>query len=215
MTMRDNQSPRAQAKREQITGAARNLFLSQGYARTSMDAVTQEASISKQTLYAYFPGKIDLLTAIITQELDALSLYENDTQTPESLEVFRSKLFAFASAITGRLMQEESIALLRLLAGEAIHIPELRSMLRQTFPARVLAIVETMLRSARDRGLINAPNPELSARMFVGPVMSFVALDGLFGTDLPMPPSKDTLAYIVDAFLLTIAKGDNYVGQEF
>lgn len=45
-------SPRAQAKRRQITDAARALFLSQGFARTSMDAVTAEAGVSNQTLYA-------------------------------------------------------------------------------------------------------------------------------------------------------------------
>ena len=207
MTLDETESPRARAKREQITDAARTLFLSQGYARTSMDAVTQAASVSKQTLYVYFPGKIELLAAIVTQELDALSVYENGARI-ETLDSFRTKLLTFAEAITGRLMQEEAVALLRLLVGEAIHIPELRSTLRQTFPARVLALVEAMLRGAHERKLIVASQPELAARMFVGPVMSFVALDGLFGTTLPTPPARDTLAYIVDAFLLTVTKGD-------
>ena len=56
-------SPRAQAKRQQITDAARALFLAQGFARTSMDAITAEAGVSKQTLYSYFPSKNELLLA--------------------------------------------------------------------------------------------------------------------------------------------------------
>ena len=65
-------SPRAQAKRRQITDAARALFLSQGFARTSMDAVTAEAGVSKQTLYAYFASKDELLIAVVGEALQTL-----------------------------------------------------------------------------------------------------------------------------------------------
>ena len=39
-------SSRQAAKRAQIAKAARKLFLAQGYAATSMDAVTAEAGVS-------------------------------------------------------------------------------------------------------------------------------------------------------------------------
>ena len=201
-----NESPRAQAKRTQMTEAARALFLSRGYARTSMAAITQKAGVSKQTLYVYFPGKLELLAAVVARELETLSVYENGTRTPATLAVFRAKLLDFAGVVTGQLLQAEAVALLRLLVGEASHIPELRGILRQTFPARLLATAETLIASAHQQGLIHALQPELSARMFVGPVMSFVMLDGFFGTELPTPPAAEILAAIVDAFLLTVAK---------
>ena len=40
--------------------------------------------------------------------------------------------------------------------------------------------------------------------MFVGPIMSFVALDGLFGDAPPVPPSDAALSTLVDLFLLTV-----------
>ncbi len=184
--------------------AARTLFLTQGYARTTMDAITRAAGVSKQTLYVYFPGKAELLAAVVAQELGALSVYEG-TQVPETLAAFRAKLLAFAGALTGQLMQDEAVALLRLLLGEAFHMPELRSLVPQTFPARLLVITETLVRKAHEQRLISAPQPELSARMFIGPVMSFVMLDGFFSPALPTPPSAETLTQIVDAFLLTVA----------
>jgi len=60
-------SVRQVAKRAQIAKAARKLFLDLGYAGTSMDAVSAQAKVSKQTLYTYFPTKVDLLHEILTE----------------------------------------------------------------------------------------------------------------------------------------------------
>ena len=41
--------------------------------------------------------------------------------------------------------------------------------------------------------------------MFVGPVVSFVVLDGLLADGPPRPPDERTLGFVVDAFLATLA----------
>ena len=87
-------SPRAQAKRRQITDAARRLFLSQGFARTSMDAITAEAGVSKQTLYAYFPSKDDLLLAIVAEALQALGP-QHGVRAPRTRAELRAALIGF------------------------------------------------------------------------------------------------------------------------
>jgi TetR/AcrR family transcriptional repressor of mexJK operon len=43
--------------REKILTAAEGLFLAGGYHGTAMDAVTEAAGVSKQTVYAHFPSK--------------------------------------------------------------------------------------------------------------------------------------------------------------
>ena len=84
-------SPRAMAKRRQITDAGRALFLSQGFTRTSMDAVTAEAGVSKQTLYAYFPSKDELLIAILAESLHVLG-DQPDGHAPRTREELRAAL---------------------------------------------------------------------------------------------------------------------------
>ena len=42
-----------------------NLFLEQGYAATSMDAVASYAGVTKQTVYRYYPSKEELFTAVM------------------------------------------------------------------------------------------------------------------------------------------------------
>src|SRR5690242_6187770 len=62
------ETPRGQAKREQIRTAAQRLFLATGYERTTMDAIAADAHVSKQTLYRYYPAKealfVDILRAL-------------------------------------------------------------------------------------------------------------------------------------------------------
>lgn len=46
-----------------IIDSAYRLFLQKGYRNTTMDDIAQDLSMSKKTLYNYFPGKLDLLSA--------------------------------------------------------------------------------------------------------------------------------------------------------
>jgi len=46
-----------------ILDAAYKLFLQKGYRHTTMDDIAQQLGMSKKTLYKYYPGKLELLTA--------------------------------------------------------------------------------------------------------------------------------------------------------
>jgi AcrR family transcriptional regulator len=52
------------ARRGEILAAASDLFRSQGYQRTPVDAIIRKAGIAKGTFYYYFPSKADVLAAI-------------------------------------------------------------------------------------------------------------------------------------------------------
>ncbi len=207
-------TPRTRAKRAQILAAARALFLSQGYARTSTDAITEVAGISKQTLYAHYRGKAELLAAIIGNELDELQLDGRVHPAPHTHAELRDLLFTFARAVTTKLLQPDALALLRLLVGEAVHVPELRDALRQAFPARLIGAMERALQHAQSLHLIHTLDANLSARMFVGPVMSYVALDGLFSSAPPDIPDDRALTHLVDLFLLTVTPTTGTGGKD-
>src|SRR5213080_904842 len=55
--------------RQRIVDAARVHFFGQGFRSVTMDDLAEELGISKKTLYAHFPGKIDLLEAVLTDKL--------------------------------------------------------------------------------------------------------------------------------------------------
>jgi AcrR family transcriptional regulator len=48
--------------------AARAHFFNHGFRSVTMDDLAEELGISKKTLYAYFPGKFDLLEAVLADK---------------------------------------------------------------------------------------------------------------------------------------------------
>src|SRR5881628_650762 len=53
---------------QRIVDAARVHFFSHGFRSVTMDDLAEELGISKKTLYAHFPGKFDLLEAVLTDK---------------------------------------------------------------------------------------------------------------------------------------------------
>src|SRR5213593_2963103 len=54
---------------QRIVDAARVHFFSHGFRSVTMDDLAEELGISKKTLYAHFPGKFDLLEAVLADKL--------------------------------------------------------------------------------------------------------------------------------------------------
>jgi AcrR family transcriptional regulator len=67
---RSNKSGRRNidSNRQRIVNAARLHFFSHGFRSVTMDDLAEELGISKKTLYAYFPGKFDLLEAVLADK---------------------------------------------------------------------------------------------------------------------------------------------------
>jgi AcrR family transcriptional regulator len=63
-----SQSRKHDANRQRIVDAARGHFFSHGFRSVTMDDLALELGVSKKTLYAYFPGKFDLLEAVLADK---------------------------------------------------------------------------------------------------------------------------------------------------
>ena len=61
------------ARRRQLLGAAREVFVAQGYHAAAMDEIAERAGVSKPVLYQHFPGKLDLYLALLDESVDALA----------------------------------------------------------------------------------------------------------------------------------------------
>jgi AcrR family transcriptional regulator len=65
---------RGRATREHLVDVATDLFATEGYDRTSIEAVMRAAGVSKGALYHHFPGKDALFEAVLdrtTERIDA------------------------------------------------------------------------------------------------------------------------------------------------
>lgn len=68
---RSTRLPRS-ARRKQLLGAAREVFVAQGYHAAAMDDIADRAGVSKPVLYQHFPSKRDLYVALVQQHSDEL-----------------------------------------------------------------------------------------------------------------------------------------------
>jgi len=64
--------------RQRIVEAARDHFFSHGFRSVTMDDLAEELGVSKKTLYAYFPGKIQLLEAVLADKFASVEAKLNE-----------------------------------------------------------------------------------------------------------------------------------------
>ena len=91
--------------RARILDAAADLFLAEGYARTTIRAIAELACVAPDTVYATFGSKARVLTAVIDRRLVPDDSVANVTERPEAQAIRaerdqRHQLELFAEFIT-------------------------------------------------------------------------------------------------------------------
>lgn len=199
------ETPRAAAKRAQIRTAAQSLFLKRGFVRTSTAAIAAEARVSKETLYAYYPHKDDLLRDVLRHSIERFSAQDLPEivhgGTIGDVEALRRALHALAKQIIAVLMQPDYLSLARVIITETPHAPQLGLLFRSTVPEQVLGRVAAILEEAQRQNLVRVPDTSAAARMLVGSLLTFVLMNGLLvGPGEAEPPSAAQIDPIIDLF---------------
>ncbi|MFH9497359.1 TetR/AcrR family transcriptional regulator [Streptomyces globisporus] len=168
-------------KRAAILTAARELFLADGFDRSSVDAVAARAEVSKRTVYDYFGDKRTLLRAVVDSVGDALvttvrrTLDETLTDRTEAAQL-EDALVAFSMRIaTEMLGSAEYATLQRLLRSDSGRLEQQDYNPMANTPDE--AIAERFAAFA-DAGLLDVPDPRLAADQFLALTFG-VALDRL------------------------------------
>jgi AcrR family transcriptional regulator len=65
----DGRRARSQRTSSRVLAASHELFVAQGYARTSMEAIADRAGVSAQTVYNQFGTKCELLAAVLDRAI--------------------------------------------------------------------------------------------------------------------------------------------------
>jgi TetR/AcrR family transcriptional repressor of mexJK operon len=201
-------SPRSRAKREQIIDASQRLFLRDGFARTSMDAIREEAQVSKPTLYAHFSSKENLFIGVIEHSLEDISdvwdTIAKSTLTVDSKAQLREILLQFARAGLDHLLSPRTVRLARALLAEGSNFADLGRQFRERVPQRASAMITTMLTHAYEKGLLSMSREQIPAasRVLQSQLISYLLLDGLLIFDQPpITPSNQDLETMIDLYI--------------
>jgi TetR/AcrR family transcriptional regulator, mexJK operon transcriptional repressor len=208
-TRTEELDPRARAKRDQILSGARQVFLRDGFAAASTDAIAAEAKVSKRTLYVYYPSKEELFAGVMrgltVENPQTRALESMEEMTPGSEEELRWNLLELARKILATMMQPDYLALLRTTIADTHRFPQLGGLFRATVPERAMRSFAVFIERSRECGVVGSGvDGETAARMFVGPLLTYAVLDGLLAEGPPRPPAQEKIEEIVALYMKAI-----------
>jgi AcrR family transcriptional regulator len=168
---------RAAERRQRIIRSAITVFAERGYAASSTAQIAAEAGVSKETIYSYFGNKAGLLREALLSLVAAPGgsvMAEPAGGVAFSAE-FRAQLGSLAMGLVTDLTQPQYV-----VVAETPRDPLLPELFREAIAGRVLSGVVSMVAAGQRAGLVDADvDATTAARAFVGPLLTFVLLDGL------------------------------------
>jgi len=178
-------STRRSGKREQILQTASQLFIDRGFDAVSMDTISNEAGVSKQTVYSHFGCKEDLFAASIEAKCVEFNLGDAlaDLERP-----LKEALNDFALSLVELLKTDDVIKLSRILMARAAEPTELTEIAWQVSSRRTLTELQHYLERQVAGQKLAIDDCDLAARQFLS------LINGLWHKKLLMGlVSKDEL----------------------
>lgn len=156
--------PKDLVKRQAILDAAKILFVSNGYASTSMDAVAAEAGVSKLTVYSHFTDKETLFSAAVVAKCEE-QLPKLFFELPDGIAV-DAVLLNIARGFHQLVNSDESLNLHRLMMTLGSQDPKLAQIFFEAGPQRVLQGMEQLLIKVDQCGALRIDKPRNAAEHF-------------------------------------------------
>ena len=170
--------------RDQILEVATDLFLTQGYGLTTIEAVARRAGISKRTFYHRFADKAALFAAVVHRIIDQMRP-PADVPLLEGATL-QDVLTRLAGLILRAAVSPPAIALHRLIIAESGRFPELaRAVNAQGASREATTLISELLAREFDNADLAPQAREFAAQQFLQMVVA-VPQRRAIGFDAPM-----------------------------
>ena len=175
----------SELKRAAIEQAAMDLFVRDGFDRTSVDAIAEQAGVSKRTIYNHYGDKENLFLSVVQHGFDALM-----TGVIEIMDKYLTDIpddavepdiigFSCELALMAARSQERA-SLLRVMMTEAPRFPALQA--AQMRPRGITAAIAGKLARLSARGLLDVTDPEDAANHLFALTMGQMNNRSFYGT---------------------------------
>jgi AcrR family transcriptional regulator len=156
--------------RQLIHEAARQEFLSSGYAATCMEAVASRAGVSTKTLYRLIPTKAALFEGMVTARLDEFfsKIQADMVDSPDLASALETMLIDCA----GLTLDKEILGLHRLVISESDRFPEIAQTFYNNGIRRVPVAMAEWLETQCKRGALRLEDPKGAAGILLGMMIS-------------------------------------------
>ena len=168
-------------KYDQVLEGARSVFMTDGFEGASVDEIARVASVSKATLYSYFPDKRLLFMEVATTECQRQARYAMDNIDMEAhpREVLTQTGRHFLRFITSDFGQR----IFRICVAESDRFPELGQKFYASGPQVFRTEMAEYFRQAEARGQLQIDDYEMAADQYGELCKAGVWLRLTFGVD--------------------------------
>ncbi|HWQ46638.1 MAG TPA: TetR/AcrR family transcriptional regulator [Longilinea sp.] len=179
-----------QDRQQQISAAAKELFLSKGFRRTSMQDIAQAVDAGKSTLYDYFQTKDDILIVILEEYINDLivsaeGIYQKELPARDKLKQIMLNHMQYLLC---------SRNLLGMMTNEVQRMGALKQMRFQQKRLEYQTLISTVIQAGVQDGSFRPVDSMLCANMVL------VVTNPTVLAGIPAENAQQKLDEIVDIF---------------
>lgn len=182
------ENSRRERRRRAILDAARNLFLRNGYERTTLSDVVALSGGSRSTLADLFGGKEGLFLEVLRESERHVETTFDALETDDApLEI---ALKDFARQFLEALLKPQTMALMRILLAEGPRFPETFDTFWRTGPDIGMQKLARYLQRGIDSGILLPVDAPMIAGAFCGMIVGDATFRAMAGMPLAEEVAK-------------------------
>jgi len=185
------------ARRAQLLSAARTVFASLGYHRSSVAQIIEEAGVARGTFYNYFESKRACFQAVLGEMMDAVTAAVHPIDVSRDIPVqVRENLERLFATLT----EDDEVA--RVLFAEAAGIDEEGDEGLRGFYKAATERLATAIGTGQALNVVGQGDPLILARVLLGMIREPVFQAWLYGEHLDASVTVDLMAGVLRDGLL-------------
>lgn len=194
-----------ESRRRQLIDAALEVFAHKGFEQATNKAIADAAGIgSPGLIYHYFKDKADLLRQVIESRADVLRVIAHGDELMERPP--HEVLPILGAAFVQTIAAPGTVALIKVMFGEAMRKPAVAAMVDAIGPGRALAFLTRYLEHHMELGNLRRVDARAAARAMVGPLLAHVVTREVFAQADAVSLSPEAMvATTIEIFLHGLA----------
>lgn len=172
-------------RQEHLIEVATRLFMERGFDATSVDAIAEAAGMSKPTVYARYRDKRELFEAVLRSRIEAwiapLAAAAEALAARVGPDDVETALHDLSRTLMAYGQSPGTAMLKRTLIAKAVQFPELARLAHEEGWLRGVRAVAQYLDVFVRRGVIEVPDLEIAADLFLSLVIGRNAQTSLYG----------------------------------
>lgn len=189
---------RLDRRKRAIVEAARDLFVEQGFERTTLGDIVERSGGSLATIYKLFGNKDGLLEAVVFEKASSGETIIVGAQqgggTPAQI------LHRVGNALSAHFLEPDTVKLVRIVIARSISDADFARLFFERTATRTSDALERMFADWQARGIAMNGDPQMLAEMFLSLFVSDVHAEAV-GHGIGIDHSPERLRQRIDFFI--------------